>query len=81
MSLVIAQAKDGEALVRFKKTTDGITARVSFIDQYGVERVMFIPAAHSDYCIEAVRSVLYGETKIQGPDEGVKNVYDEDIKP
>ncbi len=78
MNQVTPQPKDGKVFAEFTSTPKGIVARVSFIDQFGIERARFVGPNQADFAFKVVESVFTGAAKITPPEPKVENAYDHD---
>lgn len=75
MKQVTPEPKDGKVFAEFTSTPKGIVARVSFIDQFGVERARFVGPNESDFAFKVIESVFTGVAKITPPEPKVENAY------
>ena len=76
MKQVTPEPKDGKVFAEFTSTPKGIHARVSFIDQFGIERARFIGPNESDFAFKVIASVFDGTAKIMPPEQKVENAYE-----
>ena len=80
MKPVNAEPKNGEVFAIFRKTPNGTTCLLKFTDQFGIERALIITEQNLGNVWRTVEPVLNGRGIIMAPDEGVKNVYEQEQK-
>jgi hypothetical protein len=74
-----AEPKNGEVNVLFRKSTNGYSAMIRFIDQFGIERALAVDETRCASIWKIVHSTLDGRSVITVPsshEPGVENVYE-----